>query len=393
MHLDDHRADLTAVLTSTKSCSARSVLSLLVGDAIAQIISYVPQKTLDHYFCTLAATSPQMRLDVEVLMGFFADGWGISRTHVEERRMEYKVRMLGRTETNQVLAHSLWWAERCGLPLVLDIDNTCGAHVTILSEKLRNRVAELQIHVSSERDPVCVSEPYCNGECGTLLCALTDLPHVQRLTIMCGMYIDHASVAAGVARALRVAGRGIVNEVQVYGCEQLKNFCTLADSTHLERLTANYCGIRSVEQLQTCPMLTALDISFNDTLEELRGLAGAPNLTRIAAAACGLRNVDGLAACPLLTEVDISQNRSLNDLGGLAGAQCLERVLANQCGLLSVDGLNTCPTLQVLEVRYNSSLSNIAGLAGSPMLMVLDVSGCRVRDTKFLNPCVEVRGK
>ncbi|KAL7701144.1 hypothetical protein N2W54_005547 [Lotmaria passim] len=106
-----------------------------------------------------------------------------SRAQAEEQRgLVYDMVAGSRSQHQPSFASSLWWADRCGLPLVLDVDSTCDDVLALLPERLRGRVVTLRVKVALWEDlRGSLQSPEVHKT--TFLAALPTFPHVQELWI------------------------------------------------------------------------------------------------------------------------------------------------------------------------------------------------------------------
>ncbi|KPA81922.1 hypothetical protein ABB37_04161 [Leptomonas pyrrhocoris] len=296
-----------------------------------------------------------------------------------------------RAVSRQRLAESLWWADRCGLPLTVTVGNERRDVLASLTDRVRDRVEELRIEVNTEaasvQDPALASD----GQCGNFLCALLTFPHVTKLSIVCSKTDVTSRETRDVNHTLRVAAEMPISEICVRGFMELTDLSVLAGSQHLQHLTVTHCGIQSVSDLVSCPMLTELDVSHNQHLQTLSGLASAPRLKTLIATDCDIRNLDGLGSCPNLCKLDACSNECLESTRGLAGAPSLEKLFVNCCnGLRNVEGLASCPLLTELDVQFDTELEGFDGLAGAPSLRTINANGCGLRSVDGLNQCPQL---
>jgi Leucine-rich repeat (LRR) protein len=391
-NLSAHIIDLNAALsTDVTDGGARVALTQLHSDGLAQVMSFAGQSSLTRHSRTFSTVSPQVRLYTEVMKRqpqLFEDFHGV---RAERGALVYAIAAVERFRSRRRLEQSMWWARRCGLPLVLDVDNARSDVLALLPKELRGCLRTLRIHVTFET--VCMQNTVssCDGQCGSFLCALSTFPHLDSLLVMCRTAADAPLLMESVNHALHAATQMRVSEVELHDFTQMKGFSAATESEHLSRVTAQHCGITSLSDLRRCLALTVLDVSNNRHLQSLAGLAGAGCLERLYASSCDLQHVDGLRKCPQLRELDVSSNRSLRDFNGLVGAPSLERLIARCCGLRNVDGLNQCPWLAELDVSYNKLLQDLRGLAGAPCLGVLCASGCGLRNLDGLGSCSRLR--
>ncbi|KPA73457.1 hypothetical protein ABB37_09894 [Leptomonas pyrrhocoris] len=331
MQLQGHIEDFDASLSCDSTGDAHTALGRLQMDGIAQIVSFMGEQSTTCSIHTLSAVCPQMRLDRETLRSHRDDEMDCRGVVVRDSQLMYEITATGKSVTPLKIAHALWWAAQCELPLGVTVDNERSDVLTLFEERVRDRVEELYINVHTKA--ACVQDPAsaCDGQCGMFLDALSAFPHVMKLSINCsGTYGDSRAVV-DVNRALRVAAQMPISEMEVSFLTKLTNFSALSGSQHLQRLTATYCEIESVADLESCPMLTDLDVSDNKHLPSVSDLAGAPRLKTLVAKDCDIRNLDGLGNFPYLCNLDVSGNESLEDLHGLAGAESLEKLVAKQC--------------------------------------------------------------
>lgn len=384
-----HVTDFAASLSSGPwEGGVRAALTRLAADGLAQVVSFLGPHALSHNVRTLSAVNPQLRLDVEALTSRPCVGDASKARAEGDGVLVFAAAATERATPRVRLVRSLWWAARCGLPLALEVDNTRSDVLALLPDSLRRRVAALSVHVFSAADCMRCNEPgLCNGSCGTFLCALATFPNIARLSVVCRATAKSEAVAFAVQRALRVAARMPISEVNLHGVPHLHDLSALSNAPHLRILTAQRCGVRSVAGLLSCPLLSVLDVSNNRELRTLAGLAGAAQLECLAARDCGLENLDDVCCCRRLRELDVAGNTALEGLDGLAGAPCLERVAARCCGLLSVGALNCCPWLCDVDVSHNRHLGDLRGLSGAPCLRRVGASGCELRSVDGLGGC------
>ncbi|KPA73258.1 hypothetical protein ABB37_09974 [Leptomonas pyrrhocoris] len=388
MSLQGYIQDFNASLACDSTGDARTALERLQMYNFVQITSFMPPELITRCICTLSAMSPQMRLNAETLVNYPEAGKTCGRVVGRENHLAYGIEALGTSETLPRLKLSLWWAERCGLPLSLTVDNADNDMLKLLPNSMRDRVEELNVYTSSGAVYAPNRTPESDGQRGTFLSSLLTFPNITKLSILCREGCETSRDVADVNRALRVAAQMTISEIQVTGFKQLSDFSALEGSQHLRHLKATRCGIRSVAELVSCPMLTDLDVSNNRHLQSVSDLAGAPRLTILVAKNCNLQNLDGLDSFPNLLKLDVSGNDSVESLHGLAGAESLEELAVNHCKrLCNVDGLNSCQQLGEVDVSYNEILEDVSGLAGAPSLRILNAKGCRLRNVAGLNGC------
>ena len=126
---------------------------MLCEDGVAQVMNFsdAPDYSITKY--VLRAVSPQMRLCTELLYIYpWLNDEDRSRAQAEEQRgLVYDMVAGSRSQHQPSFASSLWWADRCGLPLVLDVDNTRDDVLALLPERLRCRVLTLRVKVQTKK--------------------------------------------------------------------------------------------------------------------------------------------------------------------------------------------------------------------------------------------------
>lgn len=435
--LVDHINDLNSILQRGNSYNdLHAALSSMQGDGISQIMSFMTRDAALRSCCTLSAVSPQMRLDAEGLIRRLVKTAKVmARAQVEENCLVYRVSATELADAPSRVADSLWWAIRCGLPVVVHVNDARTDVLAAFSNNLRSRVAELRVDVTENKIELCSAGPTCAAACGRFLSALSTFPNLEKLFVMCKAFPESGLTATRVKRALGVAAQMPIQDTTLCNLSSLSDFCALSGARCLRRLTLSQCGVqnfvglsslpklaeldvsgssllstlngvfslpllqiftatkcalRNVDTLHACPQLREVDVSENEVLVDLRGLSGAPSLTKLTAKECGLRTLDGLNQCLCLTEVDVSYNFDLEDVEGLAGAPRLERLTAGECQLRSLAGLGSCPRLKEVNVCGNEFLSDVSALAGSSSLQYLNLWGCNATDTRVLSTAVQI---
>lgn len=374
-----HVASLLTVLSSAQGNCVRAVLARMHDDGVAQAMSFL---SLDPRCSrTVSAASPRMRLDAEALVTHTAAENEYGGVGVAQQGFVYSVRARKAQWGYAALAHAMWWADRCGLPLQLDVNNNRSDVLTLLDGCRRDRVTELSIRLTTTA--ICLGGTHgrsghpsggCGGRCRSFLCALATFSRVARISIDCRAMADEALMAKGVQAALRTVALQLVTEMRLCHCWYLIDFTALTGAANLRQLTATEGGLASVRDLASCTALTVLDVSHNHLLRSLSDLAGAPHLTTLTAQCCALANTDGLNCCPRLASVDLSHNNLLRDLTGLLNAPRLHTLAAHHCNLRDVDALHACHSLTFVDVSSNPALTSLAGLSKLRSLRKVAVS-------------------
>ena len=375
--------DLNTALSTSTSDERRTALSMLCEDGVAQVMSFsdAPDYSITKY--VLRAVSPQMRLCTELLYIYpWLNDEDRSRAQAEEQRgLVYDMVAGSRSQHQPSFASSLWWADRCGLPLVLDVDNTRDDDIlALLPERLRGRVVTLRVKVQPKKRLLRFLQSLIMRKT-TFLAALPTFPHLQEL---CIQSVDYKGGLTDITKALRAAAELPISRIVVREFRSLRDLSALAGAQHLRSISARQCAIESMEGLASCPELTDVDVSNNPTLEGLTSLAGALRVETLNASGCNLRSLERLSSCTALRVVDVSENQNLTSLVGLADLPCLERVVAQDCGLTTLQGLRSCPSLTDMDVSDND-LSDISDIAGAPHLTRLKVAGCDPRCLSILS--------
>ncbi|KAL7706352.1 hypothetical protein N2W54_007195 [Lotmaria passim] len=375
--------DLNAALSTSTSDERRTALSMLCEDGVAQVMSFsdAPDYSITKY--VLRAVSPQMRLCTELLYIYpWLNDEDRSRAQAEEQRgLVYDMVAGSRSQHQPSFASSLWWADRCGLPLVLDVDNTRDDDIlALLPERLRGRVVTLRVKVQPKKRLLRFLQSLIMRKT-TFLAALPTFPHLQEL---CIQSVDYKGGLTDITKALRAAAELPISRIVVREFRSLRDLSALAGAQHLRSISARQCAIESMEGLASCPELTDVDVSNNPTLEGLTSLAAALRVETLNASGCNLRSLERLSSCTALRVVDVSENQNLTSLVGLADLPCLERVVAQDCGLTTLQGLRSCPSLTDMDVSDND-LSDISDIAGAPHLTRLKVAGCDPRCLSILS--------
>ncbi|KAL7698335.1 hypothetical protein NQL31_001438 [Lotmaria passim] len=119
--------DLNAALSTSTSYEPQTALSMLCEDGVAQVMSFSDPPKCSVTADVLRAVSPQMRLCTELLYSYeWLNDDDRNRVEMDDQRgLVYDMVAGSRSQDQPSSASSLWWADRCGLPLVLDVDNTC----------------------------------------------------------------------------------------------------------------------------------------------------------------------------------------------------------------------------------------------------------------------------
>ncbi|KAL7703030.1 hypothetical protein NQL31_000786, partial [Lotmaria passim] len=366
--------DLNAVLSTSTSDERRTALSMLCEDGVAQVMSFSDAADDSFTRDVLCAVSPQMRLCTELFFNYtWPNDKDRSRALLDDQcGLVYCLTAGSRSQDQPSYASSLWWADRCELPLMLDVDSTRDDVLAVLPERLRGRVVTLRVKVAPPKDlRGSLQSPEVHKT--TFLAALPAFPHVQEL---CTESVDNKGGLTDITGALRAAAELPISKIVVREFQSVRDFSALAGAQHLRSISAQHCAIRSMKGLASCPVLTDVDVSVNPTLEGLTSLAGAWNVATLKVSSCSLRSLEGLSSCTALRVVDVSDNKNLTSLVGLAGLPCLERVVAQDCWLTTLHGLRSCPSLTDVDVSRNRSLSDFSDIAGAPHLTRLNVVGC-----------------
>lgn len=442
--LQAHIRDLQAALSSSSEKYGHATLACLSDNGAAQVMSFVAYNAAS---CALRAVSPQMRLLAETLTSQPGENDLFSGVQAQGQRMVHLLALQPSASSvvPPVCIRSLWWVQRCPLPVVLTVADVHGDVLCLLSDAVRRRVTELRVRLGTFTAGGCVNSSAAHGDdaaaplsetCHGVLSALPTFVHLAVLRI------EHATEVGGVRegadvvqRAFRLTAAVPLCEVTVARWAALRSFVTLAASPCLRQLTAVRCGVESLRGLSSCaqltkleflscrqlrdvsdlcdvpqlehliargcalqslegvnrwPSLTLLDITNNKPLRDLGGLAGAPCLARLIAPHCNLQNIRDLGSCPSLVEVDISNN-NVPDLLALAGAPCLKKVVAARCSLRSLEGLGRCPLLIEVDVHSNGTLRNLHGVVGAPQLTSMIADRCGLDSVGDLWSCPQLR--
>ncbi|KAL7695213.1 hypothetical protein NQL31_002993 [Lotmaria passim] len=357
---------------------------MLCEDGVALVMSFSDPPKRSFSESVLRAVSPQMRLSTELLHNYGSPSdKDRSRALVDmQRGLVYCLTAGSHSQDQPSCASPLWWADRCGLPLMLDVDNTRDDDVlALLPERLRCHVVTLRVKVAPPKD-LRGSLQLPEVHKTTFLAALPAFPHVQELWIES---VDNEGGLPDIRKALRAAAGLPISRIVVREFQSVRDFSALAGAQHLRSISAQHCAIRSMKGLASYPELTDVDVSNNPTLEGLTSLAGALKVETLNASGCSLRSLEGLSSCTKLRVVDVSDNKNLTSLVGLAGLPCLEKVVAQDCWLTTLHGLRSCPSLTDMDVSRNNDLSDFSDLAGAPHLTRLKVAGCDPRCLSILS--------
>jgi hypothetical protein len=383
-------------------------LARLQHDSMAQVLSFYPVSfiptlpgrfahTIRHH--TLAAVSPHTRLYAEALVLRSCTDTGFEGAQVSEHQLMYWILLHGRAPSLPRLELTLWWAERCGLPIVLTAPNACRRLLTMLSARWRQQVWWLRLVMRPTQisDSVEVAEgeneggEASDGSAGTrwtglgrrlsmpaqlstnsvspvrlssstFLNALPSFAQLKKLFIAGEYAANPSRAAAAVAAALRVVKSMSVTEVELRLCKELTSVSELAGAPCLERLIVCRCGITDLRDLVSCPRLSVVDVSHNEHLTDLSGLAGAPVLRELVASDCAVSCIDDLNRCPLLKRVTLSENLSLTCLHGLAGAPSLQTLELARTAVADLGALHSCSRLMSVDVRGCRRVRGVASL-------------------------------
>ncbi|KAL7700469.1 hypothetical protein N2W54_003041 [Lotmaria passim] len=368
--------DLNAAFSTSTPDERRTALSMLCEDGVAQVMSFSDAPDYSVTTDVLRAVSPQMRLCTELLYNYGSpnDKDRSCALLDMQRGLVYYLIAGSHSQDQPSYASSLWWADQCELPLVLDVDNTRDDDVlALLPERLRGRVATLRVKVRPRRR-LLRSLRSVMMHMTTFLAALPTFPHLQEL---CIQSVDNEADLKDIRKALRAAAELPISKIVVREFRSLWDFSALAGAQHLRSISARQCAIESMEGLASCPELTDVDVSNIRTLKGLTSLAGALRIETLNASRCNLRSLEGLNSCTALRVVDVSYNENLTSLVGLAGLLCLERVVAHSCKLTTLHGLRSCPSLTDVDVSRNNDLSDFSDIACAPHLMRLRVHHCK----------------
>ncbi|KAL7708927.1 hypothetical protein N2W54_004167 [Lotmaria passim] len=246
---------------------------MLCEDGVAQVMNFSDPPKRSFSESALRAVSPQMRLCTEL---FFNYKWPYdkdrSRALVDMQcGLMYDMVAGSRSQHQLSFASSLWWADRCELPLVLEVNITRDDVLAVLPERLRGRVVALRVEVASPKDlRGSLQSPKVHVT--TFLAALPTFPHVQELCIQSE---NNEGDFTDITEALRTAAGLPISKIVVRGFRSLRDFSALAGAQHLRSISVRACAIASMEGLASCPVLTDVDVSNNPTLEGLTSLAAA----------------------------------------------------------------------------------------------------------------------
>lgn len=387
-----------------RRCS-REELARLDQNGVAQILSFFPPS----YVCTLpgryspslqyhtlSATSPSMRLYAEALVQRASTDADFEGVQVVENTLMYCILLRGRSPNWSRLQLSLWWAERCRLPVSLTAPNACSRLLALLSARCRQQVRHLTLLMratpisdnaesADERggeekvrengrwvmERTASMRSWCGLagtsparlSCSTFLKALPTFTRLTRLVIAGEYAADPAAAAAATADALRPVRGMSIAELELRQCEKLSSLSPLVGAASLEKLTVRGCGITGLEGLAACPHLSVVDVSENVQLTDVSSLAGAPRLRELTARSCAVTTLDGLCGCPLLKHVDLSGNTHLSALHGLVGAPRLQKLILSCTAVAVLDALRGCPSLIEVDVRGCSGVRSVACVA------------------------------
>lgn len=388
---------------------ARAAVSLLRCDTLTQLLTFSPTPSA----LTLRALSPRARLYAELHARPCHDSRAVGCISVQRGRLTYSVTALWNTGSLVGLRLAMWWAEGCGLPLALEVDNTCSEALQTLRVHLRERVTRLHLHIttvticSSTASTVygtlpedSVVEGGSGSHCVCTRCPTTVadlLPSLSRLdSLFIDCYCDIPTglrAAAVVAHVLRSAAAPpmALQDLELSRCTFVSQPLRLAGLRHLRRLEILRCEVRHLRNAGDCTALEEVEVNFCDRLPSLAELTTAPHLHKVTAFLCGLRSLEGLAACQSLTALDVSHNPTLTSLTSLqAGGTCAQRLRwfkAMKCKLRSLEGVHLCPHLTHLDVSFNNPLQSLAGLAGAAALQSLKAVHCGLRSVEGLQHC------
>ncbi|KPI89878.1 hypothetical protein ABL78_0950 [Leptomonas seymouri] len=271
-------------------------------------MSYMFSEAIARNARTLSTVSTQMGLGVEAQISRPHDERNDGKVWPSGTSLVFGVAAKERVATAPAVAHSLRWALRCRLPLSVAVGNARSDVLALLTEGMRSQMTELSVEVDAVAECMPESLAACDGRCGAFLCALSTFPHVTKLSLLCGKVDDDARAAVCVQRALRVAAQMPISVIEIEGFVQLRDFSALAQSQLLRSLAATRCGIQSVGDLVSCPMLTDLKVSENQLPRTLSGLAGVPCLHILNESSCSLQALNGLGSCPRFSILDESDN-------------------------------------------------------------------------------------
>ncbi|KPA76880.1 hypothetical protein ABB37_07672, partial [Leptomonas pyrrhocoris] len=249
VHYASHVADVNATLPyNAADADVRASLSRLYGDGLSQVVSFMDPQFITRHLRTLSAVCPQMRLDTEALTKRADVGENCRGVVTQDNHLIYRIASVKRGLTPQRLAESLWWADRCGLPLTVTVGNERRDVLASLTDRVRDRVEELQIYVDTVAASVQNFAAARDGQCGNFLCALLTFPNMTKLLIACSEADAGARASVDVNHALQCAAQLPISQLCIRGFMGLTNLSALAESQHLQHLTATRCRIQSVTE-------------------------------------------------------------------------------------------------------------------------------------------------
>jgi Leucine-rich repeat (LRR) protein len=414
-HLGSH------LRTASQRSKAQQDLIFQRRDLFAQILLYSGKNSS----AALLATNPRARLYAELLEGRMN---GDVRIHLKwsNDRLVSLLKPLASPSVSVALARSIWWLQRCGLPIRVDLGllhgevdlnapNDLVIAAIVGGDKLSflkapsNTVPFLQeLALSGAAFASLATTPSKFARLRVLrICdfsvaqatVLSALPYLEEVHIngTMGRFDVSQLNSAQHLRKLYISGSELLTIGGLLRCPQLevisvhssswKNVACITEATNVRKIVIIEGAVSDLPTFNSFKALECVSLPWCKHLTSLSNLATCISLTKIVASGSGVNSVEGLNTCPLLEIVDFSNCDSLSDLSPLSGAPQLRKITASGSALQSVCGLDTCPFLSVLDVSWCYSLEDLSPLAGSPRLHTLIAACSGVINIAGLNSC------
>lgn len=124
---------------------------------------------------------------------------------------------------------------------------------------------------------------------------------------------------------------------------------TCARLAEIEQLDAGSRGIRSLAGAQNLVSIQSLDLSRNDSIQDLAPLAGLTGLTGLSLAANDISDITAIGTLTALVSLDLRANRIV-DLGALSQLEFIARLQLDSNPISSIEPLRTLRTLTFLTL-------------------------------------------
>lgn len=173
-----------------------------------------------------------------------------------------------------------------------------------------------------------------------------------------------------------IAGCSSLEEVDVSGCKQLKDFSAFAKNKTLKALVCrrsdNLCNIDISDAIEV------LDIVDCFKILDLSCLANKKSLKVLRIGGTGVKTISWMSTCENLEEVDVSGCFQLDDLSPIGTLTKLHTLNAWCSGVHSIDWIIKCQALHTLNIQWSKSadLSPIAHITGLRKVMACGATDC-----------------